>query len=66
MAKALSGRVTAAIYEHPGGHELLIYYGADERHVVDSFVSREGEAILLTRADALRTVLEDHGWSPSD
>lgn len=66
MAKAPTGRVTAAIYEHPAGHELRIYYGRDEGHVVDSVVSREGAPVLATRADALRTVLEDHGWIPAD
>jgi len=66
MAKVPTGRVTAAIYEHPAGHELRIYYGADEGHVVDAFVSREGEAVLVARADALRTVLEEHGWTRSE
>jgi len=55
--------VTAAVYPHPAGHELRVYYGVDESNVVDSFVSREGEAILVARADALRTLLEEHGWA---
>ena len=66
MARSPTGRVTAAIYEHPAGHELRIYYGDDGGLVVDTFVSREGEAILVTRADALRTVLEEHGWTRSE
>jgi hypothetical protein len=30
--------------------------------VIDFSVSREGDAPLLVRADALKLVLEEHGW----
>jgi hypothetical protein len=54
--------MTAAIYPHAAGLELRVHYGEDDSNVIDSCVSRDGDAALLVRAEALKTVLEEHGW----
>ena len=55
-------KLTAGIYQHPFGHELRVFYGDDEQHVVNAYVSADGDSILLARADALRELLEQRGW----
>jgi hypothetical protein len=62
MTKGPARTITAAIYPHASGLELRVHYGDDDTNVIDFSVSREGDAPLLVRADALKLVLEEHGW----
>jgi len=54
--------VVAAIYEHPVGRELRIYFERGEDAVIQTQV---GEAAALeTKAMQLRSVMQEQGWLP--
>ena len=55
--------VTAAIYRVLTGLELRVDYHGDVR---ETQLSRTGEGPLTIRADALRAVLEEQGWTPAE
>lgn len=53
--------LTAAIFQTATGLELRL--GFSESQLIHSELSRTGDAPLLARADDLRQVLKDQGWS---
>jgi hypothetical protein len=55
--------MTAALYELKSGRELRVHVGSDPNNLVDSLLSREGDLPLTFRADELRAVLLEQGWS---
>ena len=55
--------VTAAIYVTDAGRELRVHYGANINNLLDSLLSREGDAPLEARADHLRSILREQKWS---
>lgn len=55
--------VTAAIYLTDVGRELRVHYGADVDNLLDSLLSRTGDAPLEVRAADLRSVLTAQGWT---
>lgn len=63
MTRSPNKSVTAGIYGHPYGHELRVYYGQDEHNLLDSLLSRTGDAPLEHRAGEIRGVLEQQGWT---
>lgn len=65
MTRPPNRSVTAGIYENVYGRELRTYYGQDENNVVDSLLSRTGDAPLEQRAGELRAVLVSQGWVDS-
>jgi hypothetical protein len=55
--------VAAALYEHPGGTELRIYFEPEERDdLLQSEVQRLDVAALEQKAEMLRTILKEKGW----
>lgn len=62
MTKGATKSVMAAIYITDTGRELRVTAG-DAAHLLDSLLSRQGDAPLERRAAELRDLLEIHGWS---
>lgn len=57
--------VAAALYEHPHGTELRVYFEPKDRDdVLHSQVDRFDVGALEMRADTLREILRDKGWWP--
>jgi hypothetical protein len=58
------GVVAAALYDHPHGTELRVYFEPDDQHdVLQSYVDANVAALELT-ADTLRDVLREPAWWP--
>jgi hypothetical protein len=57
--------VAAALYEHPAGTELRVYFEPEERDdLLHSQVHRFDVGPLEERANALRDLLREKGWWP--
>ena len=56
--------LVAALYEHPQGHELRIYFERSEDAIVQTFVERIDVGVLEAKAEQLRGVLLEQGWLP--
>lgn len=63
MTKLGKKPITAAIYQTAYGRELRVHVGADADNLIDSLLSRIDDAPLEFKADKLRAVLLDQGWS---
>ena len=57
--------VAAALYQHPHGTELRVYFEPEERDdVLESQVEQFNVDALETRANTLRDTLREKGWWP--
>lgn len=55
--------VAAALYQHPGGTELRVYFEPEERDdLLQSEVNRFDAGALETKAETLRGILREKGW----
>jgi hypothetical protein len=56
--------VTAALYDHPVGTELRVYLEPESANdLLNSHVERFDIGVLETRAEALRAILLEKGWT---
>lgn len=55
--------ITAGIYRNEYGRELRIHWGERPDNLLDSRLSRTDDAPLEARANELRAVLLEQGWS---
>jgi hypothetical protein len=56
--------VTAALYGHPAGTELRVYLEPEAAgDLLHSHVERFDAGVLETRAEALRVMLLEKGWT---
>jgi len=58
--------VTAAIWQTETGHELRVIYNDDPDNMLDTVLSRTGDAPLEQRATDLRGVLASQGWTEAE
>jgi hypothetical protein len=58
--------ITAGVYRNPYGRELRIHWGERPDNLLDSLLSRTDDAPLEFRANELRAVLLEQGWTAAD
>ena len=58
--------ITAGIYRTDAGLELRVVNGDNPNDLYDSLLSRDGDAPLEFRADELKAVLTEQGWTRKD
>jgi hypothetical protein len=63
MTRPPNKPITAAIYDVESGRELRVHVGTDPNNLVTSLLSRDGDGPLEVRANELRAVLLEQGWS---
>jgi hypothetical protein len=55
--------IRAGIYRTEVGHELRVYVGGNENNLIESLLSRAEDHPLEVRAQELRLMLEEKGWT---